>query len=194
MKTRLFLAALAVAGVSAVLSAQLSAPMPDAEWKKWLGDVQPLMLPADVAAAASVTPADRGTFREEFWRARNPDPSSAENAVRTQYEERVRKAQHRYRSGGSWNDCGRTWLILGQPSRVQVTTPIMPSPTNDGIYGSPMGPSETWVYRRHPRLPNGPAEIYFPFNQRCMGEGEFDYSSRALRQAAASYVTGKGQP
>jgi hypothetical protein len=49
VRARLFVAVLAAVGLSAVAFAQLAASMPDKEWKKWLEQVHPLMLPAEIA-------------------------------------------------------------------------------------------------------------------------------------------------
>ncbi|HEX7484861.1 MAG TPA: hypothetical protein VF332_01815 [Vicinamibacterales bacterium] len=55
MRARLFVAVLAAVGLSAVAFAQLAASMPDKEWKKWLEQVHPLMLPAEIAQRGSTT-------------------------------------------------------------------------------------------------------------------------------------------
>lgn len=172
-------------------SPQPAAPMPDKEWKAWLEEVKPLMLAAEVSAAKQTAPSDRARFRDEFWRLRDPERSSADHVVRAEYEKRVQTAERRFRHNGKgpWNDCGRVFVVLGKPTRVQVSSPLMPD-SSDAIFKGEMGGQETWIYRRHPRLPSTADEFRFPFNNSCEGEGRFDSSSRLLQWAVVSYVNG----
>jgi GWxTD domain-containing protein len=169
--------------------AQPAAPMPDKEWKTWLEDVKPLMMASEATAAKQTAPSDRARFRDEFWRLRDPERASADNPVRAEYEKRVQSADRRFRFNrtGPWNDCGRVFLVLGKPTRVQVTAASMPE-SNDGIYKGEMGGQESWIYRHHPRLPTTADEFRFSFNNSCEGGGRLDTFGRLLQFAAISYV------
>jgi GWxTD domain-containing protein len=192
MRPGLFFAVLAAVGLSAVAFAQIPASMPDKAWKQWLEQVRPLMLPAEIAQVKQTAPSQRADFREAFWRARNPDPASTRNAVRSELEQRIQAAGRRfhYNGTGPWNDCGRVWLILGQPTRMgSVAGTGVPSRFYDGaVNDMDAGPTILWTYRHHPRLPKVPEETKFVFNPRC--ELAASPVDRLLEQAAASYVSG----
>ena len=193
MRSSLLFAVLAAVGLSAVAFAQLAAPMPDKEWKNWLEQVRPLMLPAEIAQVKQTAPSERADFREAFWRARNPDPASAQNAVRAELEKRVRTAPSRfhYNGTGPWNDCGRVWLILGEPTRVgSVAGTSVPPRFYDGAVNDiGAGGTVLWIYRHHPRLPKTQEEFTFEFDARCEWATTRP-ADRLLEQAAASYVAG----
>jgi hypothetical protein len=74
------------------------ASLPDSEWKRWLDEVKPLLLKADDAEIRVLAPSQRRQFREEFWRARDPDPSTIDNENRTEFERRVATAERRFRT------------------------------------------------------------------------------------------------
>ena len=187
MHTR-FVLAVAVLGISVLASAQSPSPMPDQEWKDWLEQVRPLMQPSETAEVKLTAPSQRVGFREAFWQARNPDPDRLENTVRTEYEQRVRSADSRFRFSrkGRWNDCGRTWMILGSPDVTQLNADgVMPPTPQPRVEGTR---SEMWTYRRHPRLPNPPETITFSFDISCEAVDPNLGADRVLRRAAASYV------
>jgi GWxTD domain-containing protein len=187
MNTRILLAVVLL-GIAAIASSQGSAPMPDKEWKAWLQQVRPLMLPKDDAELKMTAPSQRAGFREAFWQARNPNPGNTENAVRTEYEERARTADTRFRYSreGRWNDCGRTWMILGSPEKTElVADGVMPSTPQPRAENTR---AETWTYRRHPRLPNPPETLTFVFDINCEAVDPNLGADRVLRRAAASYL------
>jgi GWxTD domain-containing protein len=183
--------ALAVVGIAATAAAQGTSSVsdksiPDKEWKQWLEHVHPLMHSADFAAAKKTPPSERAAFREQFWRARNPNPTSPDNAVRAGYEERVRNAERRFRvnGSGSWNDCGRTFMILGKPDSVQLDlngSRLLATSERE------VDRAELWTYRKHPRLPKVREDFTFGFNLNCEAVGDLA-AERILQRAAASYV------
>jgi GWxTD domain-containing protein len=190
---RLLGTVLLVVGVTVVASAQRPAPMPDEEWRRWLDQVRPLMLPADVTEAKLTAPSQRATFREEFWTARNPDPSAPDNPIRAEFERRVQSAESRFRINGkgAWNDCGRTYAVLGKPDWMQNThvsqhfsapDPLAAFSTQD------QEATEAWTYRSHPRLPPSPEGYVFRFNPSCEAVGG-PAVNRLLQQAALSFVS-----
>jgi GWxTD domain-containing protein len=186
---KILVMALIAVSISVVASTQAPAPMPDKEWKEWLDQVRPLMQPAETEQVKIMAPSQRSPFVEAFWQARNPNPSSAENSLRKEYEERARTAESRFRYSrkGRWNDCGRTWVLLGKPDATQLSPdgimPSTPQPRQEGIA------AEAWTYRRHPRLPNPPETLTFTFDVNCEAVDRNRGADRVLNRAAASYLT-----
>ncbi|MBN1273402.1 MAG: GWxTD domain-containing protein [Candidatus Aminicenantes bacterium] len=94
----------------------------------------------------SLTTEDREDFIQEFWKKRDPDPSTEENEFKEQYYYRIERANKLFKEGGTpgWlQDRGRIWILLGPPDSRDVY---------------PMGyrqhdrPSELWLYGFYPIL------------------------------------------
>ena len=189
----ILVAVLIGAGLSAVALAQPPVQMPDNDWKQWLDQVRPLMLPADHTEVKLTAPSQRARFREDFWRARNPDPSNPDNPIRTDYERRVQTADSRFRINGksAWNDCGRTYMVLGKPDWMRNNQAARHFSSADPIAAfsaQDQEATEVWTYRNHPRLPASPNGFAFRFNPSCEAVSS-PSADRLLQQAAASYVT-----
>ncbi len=167
-------------------------PVTDRDWKGWVEDVRPLFVDNEAKDAPKVPAADREQYREAFWSRRNPDPQSAENAQRAEYEQRVRAADKGYRDGGRgrWNDCGRTFVLLGQPDRVSNAAASDHFRSSDRLAAmrneeDSEGP--TWYYRDPPRLPQAPNGYAFRFTQMCESLGGPAFH-RMLDSVARTYV------
>jgi GWxTD domain-containing protein len=183
--------------VLAVLSAGLlaqqgPAPMPNDEWKRWLDQVGPLMLQAERKEAKTTAPSQRAQFREDFWQARNPDPSNPDNPVRAEFESRIQTAEKRFRINGKsgWTDCGRTFLVLGKPDWMRnnhVTQHFSGSDPMRAFQAQENTATEEWIYRNPPRLPPSPEGYVFRFNPACESIAGRS-ADRLLDQVAASYV------
>ncbi|MCK7541168.1 MAG: GWxTD domain-containing protein [Marinilabiliales bacterium] len=69
-------------------------------------------------------PADgRDDFVEEFWKRRDPDPDTALNEYRLEYEQRVERAGQLFHGEGrsGWQtDRGRIYILFGPPSERQT--------------------------------------------------------------------------
>ena len=94
---------------------------PDARWAD--GPVKWLLTPEETAAWAALTgDADRAQFVEQFWQRRDPDPSSPDNPVRTDFDRRVAFADAYFRVDeqlrGSLTDPGMVFVLLGPPNRT----------------------------------------------------------------------------
>jgi GWxTD domain-containing protein len=167
-------------------------PLPDKEWKRWLDEVRPLLLKVDDDEIKVLAPSQRRMFREDFWRARDPDPSTLDNENRTEYERRVATAEKRFRSNGktAWNDCGRTFVLLGKPDWDQNDHVVQhfaaPDPLRSFTEQESVA-TERWLYRNHPRLPASPEGYSFRFNPACEAVAS-PSSERLLQTVAASYV------
>lgn len=58
----------------------------------------------------------------DFWRARNPDPSSNENAFKVAFIRRIKYADENYSNGmrkGRKSDRGRTYIVYGIPDEIE---------------------------------------------------------------------------
>jgi GWxTD domain-containing protein len=168
-------------------------PLPDQEWKRWLDQVRPLLLKADEAEIKLTAPSQRRQFREDFWTARDPDRSTPDNENRTEYERRVATAEKRFRADGklAWNDCGRTFLLLGKPDWMKndhVTQHFGAADPLRSFTEQESVATEMWVYRSHPRLPASPEGYAFRFTPACDAVAG-PSSDRLLQAVAESYVT-----
>jgi GWxTD domain-containing protein len=171
--------------------AQGPAPVSNDDWKRWLDRVDPLMLQPERKEAKTTAPSERAKFQEDFWRARNPDPSNPENPVRAQFELRMRTAEKRFFvNGKKWTDCGRTFLVLGKPDWQKDTHVAQHFGAPDALRAfqdQEQVATEEWLYRTHPKLAPSPEGYVFRFNPSCES-----VSGRAadalLDQVAASYV------
>ena len=171
--------------------AQAPAPLSNDDWKRWLDRVDPLMMQAERKEAKTTAPSERVKFQEAFWRARNPDPSNPDNPVRAQFELRILTAEKRlFVNGKKWNDCGRTFLVLGKPDwqkNTQVAQHFGAPDPMRAFQDQEQTATEEWTYRTHPKLAPSPEGYVFRFNPAC--ESVAGRSADALLdQVAASYV------
>jgi len=169
-----------------------AAPRSDRAWRAWLDEVRPLFIPAEEKTAKKLPAGGREAFREAFWRQRDPDPSTPENETRTQIETRIRSADSRFRTGksGPWNDCGRTFVLLGKPDLAQEALTRQHFEGGDRLaafreQGDTV--AEVWIYRNHPRLPTAPEGFSFRFTQECEAVGG-PSAQGVLQEAAKSYL------
>jgi GWxTD domain-containing protein len=95
---------------------------------------------------------DRELFIEEFWKKRDPDPSTEENENRIEFHKRIAYANKWFRErpkGGGWStERGRILLQLGFPDRREFgQAPI----TGRGgrLLTSKRLPMERWWYYRY---------------------------------------------
>jgi GWxTD domain-containing protein len=88
--------------------------------------------------------SEKDKFVEEFWRRRDPDPSTEENEFKVEFDERVRRATELFISEGipGWlTDRGRIYILFGPP------TDRLTNPVGQDAYGRC---SETWYYGNFP--------------------------------------------
>jgi GWxTD domain-containing protein len=66
------------------------------------------------------TNEEREQFIEDFWRKRNPDPDSPENAYREEHYRRIAYANERFSSGvpGWKTDRGHIYILWGAPDEI----------------------------------------------------------------------------
>jgi len=148
VRTLLWLAVgLSLAPVAAPAADKLSK-----EDKKWLEEeVSPIILPTEEKAFKDLKSQDRLEFQKIFWARRDPNPDleavKPENAYKAEYYQLKAEVDKRFaglRRSGALTDCGRIYLVLGEPDEVRRE-------------GQPDGAgrrsSETWFYRDKPSSP-----------------------------------------
>ncbi len=116
-------------------------PSLDPESRLFLSQVQYIITPKEKKEFLSLkTPQERKKFIEEFWRSRDPDPSTPVNEFKEAYMQRLRMADRLFREGGrrGWEtDRGMVYILLGPPSE-RYTQPVSNDPRYKGY--------EIWVY------------------------------------------------
>jgi GWxTD domain-containing protein len=147
-----------VAFLVPVLSPAVALAQKDKDLKKWPDEVAAIMLPQEEKTYRGLKDkADREEFQKIFWARRDPDLDTPENEFMATYEKQKAEADQRYKvpgTAGSRTDCGRVFILLGEPNEVQ----------KDGE-GSPRAP-ETWTFRDRPgqTFTGGQAQISFDEN------------------------------
>ena len=90
--------------------------------KKWLKTVQHIILPDEEKTYKDLAQKDRKEFEKIFWARRDATLDTLkENEFKKSYEEAVKEADKRYRvfgRSGSSSDCGRVFILLGQPDDI----------------------------------------------------------------------------
>lgn len=88
------------------------------EWRAWLREVSPLMTMAEKETFKILqSEEERLRFREMFWRARDPDPSTPMNEWKEEYLRRAAYADKEYR--GVTSERGRIYALMGKPKDIQ---------------------------------------------------------------------------
>lgn len=97
--------------------------------------------------------SEKGDFREEFWRRRDPDLTTEENEFKMKYFQRIEEANKLFRGSvpGWLQDRGRIYILIGPPTERYVY-PMEASSK----------PREIWYY--------GPFPVVFIDD---MGTGDF---------------------
>lgn len=92
-----------------------------------------------------LTPTERPTFIENFWKQRDPDPATENNEFKQEFFARIETANHLFKEGSKSNgwlsDRGRVLIMLGAPERRDVY------PTGYTFYKPPV---EIWFYGNYP--------------------------------------------
>ncbi len=117
------------------------------EHKDFLSKVRYIITKQEKKIFLNLPPEKREVFIEEFWKKRDPDPTTEINEFKEQYFQRIEEANHLFKEGGTpgWlQDRGRIYILLGPPEHREKY------PTGYTFYGRPM---EIWYY--------GPAYIIF---------------------------------
>jgi GWxTD domain-containing protein len=132
--------------------------------KEFLSEVRYLISKKERKIFKNTPPEERQKFIEEFWKVRDPDPTTVENEFRDEYYRRIDVANHLFHEGGQgWlSDRGRILILLGEPERRDVY------PTGYTFYEPPV---EIWFYGTFPI-------IFVDYNR----EGFFKLESGSVRR------------
>ena len=117
-------------------------------------------------------------FIELFWARRNPEPNSAFNAFRAEFESKVRFADENFGWGknrGALSERGRVLILMGRPDSRQVRS--LEGPPETGSTAEVDGNTETWYYDPA-KLPAGfkarGANLYFLFYEERLDSNAFE--------------------
>ena len=140
----------------------------------------------------------REEFIEEFWRIRDPDPTTEENEGKIEFERRIDYANKWF---GTWNpdrgkemsrdrdeyqgwdtDRGRMYIVLGSPDNIFYGgSGIMGGEDRNRLSDS-MYAQETWYYYQY--------ELYVQFRKSLMGGWRLAPSSSHLFSSLESAKLG----
>jgi GWxTD domain-containing protein len=97
------------------------------------------------------TNEEREKYIEDFWRRRNPDPESPENAYREEHYRRIAYANERFSSGipGWKTDRGHIYILWGPPDEIDShpSGGTYDRPAQQGGGTTTTYPWELWRYR-----------------------------------------------
>ena len=126
----------------------------DDHFEKWLNqDVAYIITPGEKTVFESLnTDLERETFIEQFWRRRDPDPSTAVCEYKEEHYRRIAYANQWFRSGkpGWTTDRGRIYILHGPPDEIESHPSGGPyqRPVHEGGGFTSTHPFEIWRYRR----------------------------------------------
>jgi GWxTD domain-containing protein len=110
--------------------------------KQFLSEVRYIITKKEKKVFQSLGETERAQFVEDFWKKRDPSPSTDENEFRQEYYNRIEQANRLFREGrnnsGWLTDRGRAHILLGPPERRNTY------PSGYTFYDRPM---EIWYYR-----------------------------------------------
>ncbi len=131
---------LALAGCSAKGRTVRNVPADD---RQFLSEVRYIITKKESRIFKKTPPEERQQFIEEFWKVRDPDPTTEENEYRDEYYRRIDLANRLFQEGsqGWLSDRGRILILLGEPERRDVY------PTGYSFYEPPV---EIWFYGTFP--------------------------------------------
>lgn len=111
--------------------------------KQFLSEARYIISKKEIKIFKNTPAEEREKFIEEFWKQRDPSPSTEENEFRDEYYRRIEQANHLFREGSSgWlSDRGRMYILLGEPERRDVF------PSGYSFYEPPV---EIWYYGGFP--------------------------------------------
>jgi GWxTD domain-containing protein len=138
------------------------------------------------------TNEEREQYIEEFWRRRNPDPDSPENAAREEHYRRIAYANDRFSSGipGWKTDRGRVYILWGPPDEIEShpSGGTYDRPAQQGGGTTTTYPWELWRYRHLEDIGDN-IEIEFV---DTTGSGEYHITMDPGEKDALAKVPGAG--
>jgi GWxTD domain-containing protein len=146
----------------------------DSDDNKWLELVEPIIGHDEESTYKKLKDkGDRLEFQKIFWARRDPNLKTPQNEFRDQYLKDRAVAETRFavlkspRPGWA-NDCGRVFLLLGEPDQVDQDT-------RWGMIEAGKRRPETWTYRDKPgrKVAGGRQEV--TFSDECWGNSNLHY-------------------
>lgn len=142
------------------------------EDKAWMDSVAPLMLQDEQKRFKDLKDKnDREEFKKIFWARRDPDLDTPENEFQVEYQKKLAEVDAKFkRSGhpGSQTDCGRAFILLGEPNDVKKE--------DEG---------ETWTYKDRPGQTFQGGQAVIAFDVACQGPAGTGFRSQMDRVAEA---------
>jgi GWxTD domain-containing protein len=156
----------------------------DKEAKRWLDGVSPLILADEEKFYEALKDKnDQTEFQKIFWARRDPDLSTPENEYEVEYDKLTAEADQRFKvinNKGSDTDCGRIFILLGEPTEVKATT-AEDSDLRRAELGAGGRNPEIWIYKSG-RFAGGEARI--AFDSGCMAPKTDQFRKQMDRLAA----------
>jgi GWxTD domain-containing protein len=120
-----FLLVLGLASSGACRTYKLERKLPP-DRARFLSQVDYIITKAERKIFLELPDAERDDFVEEFWERRDPDPDTAVNEYRLEYEDRVKRTAIMFPGEGrpGWQtDRGRIYILFGPPQE-RLTYPV----------------------------------------------------------------------
>lgn len=122
-------------------------------YTQWLDkDAKYIITPEERAVFLKLqTDEEREQFVEQFWKRRDPDPTTHENEYKEEHYRRIQYANEVFAAGipGWMTDRGRIYIKYGKPDRIE-THPVggpYDRPWHEGGGRTSTYPFERWEYR-----------------------------------------------
>jgi GWxTD domain-containing protein len=96
------------------------------ENRDWLQRVDYILTSEERKLFLNLPDAEKAAFREEFWRKRDPDPTTEENEFKMEYFARLEQANELFMGEGRFGyltDRGRIHILYGPPMDRTTTPP-----------------------------------------------------------------------
>ena len=172
-------------------------------YKKWLEEeVVYIVTPKEKKAFKQLeTDKQRNLFIEEFWRQRDPVPSSPQNEFREEHYRRIEYAKKWFGRGlpkpGWLTERGRIYVLLGEPISRQMFYDDRIYPADLWFYQGGKGLEPFFYVLFFKRKGAGDYKIYSPLrdgpNALCIETSDIA-SEAAIQQSARNrFFTGKRQ-
>jgi len=172
-------------------------------YKKWLEDeVVYIVTPREKKAFKQLeTDKQRDLFIEEFWRQRDPVPSSPQNEFREEHYRRIEFANKWFGRGlpkpGWRTNRGRIYILLGEPITRQTHYDMRIYPIELWFYQGGKGLEPFFYVLFFKRKGAGEYKIYSPLrdgpNALCVETSDMPSEAAIQQSARDRFFTGKRQ-
>ena len=142
------------------------------EDKAWLDSVAPILQKDEEKRFKALKDkSDREEFKKIFWARRDPDLDTPENEYQAEYQKQVAVVDVKFKKGGqsgSKNDCGKVFILLGEPSSIEKDVE---------------GGGEIWIYKDRPGRSFGGGQAKIAFTDTCRGPESKEFEQQIDRIA-----------